>query len=528
MDENGRRRIAIACQGGGAHAAFAAGVLKKILEEIRSNNEYQIVALSGTSGGAICALLAWYGLIENKEHRAIDLLETFWKEENSVTWPEEAWFANTILLSMSRWLENSIGMPTINPYDISKVFDSVPPLRSPAYWQSQLNKMLKKQTGKESIEDHVVHWGKEEVSSSEYGPVLYIGAANPITGEFRVFRSHKPEENDESGAGDEKDETFIFNRSPNDGISVDAVLASAAIPFIFKAVRTGKAVYWRRRDPHPRVADGVYWDGLYSSNPPIRELAELKPDEIWVIQINPEEINNEPKSTGDIEDRRNELAGNLSLNQELYFVRTINELVRRFGKYEGERIKLGDRSGRHKKEYTIIKVRRVELTRRLDYYSKLDRDATSIKKLMDHDSEKEAAPFLQAVSTLYAFEQAWERALMLTEQRNIDDAVDSVMDLLGDGAKIKLVPPTDSSASERCWDDEEKIRNKVRWCLRRNFSVEQTRYYRVEGDTFSWWMLATADHLHAPVKGRVELVTSQGKIQSFTFYPLDINTLEKV
>ena len=54
--------MAIACQGGGSHTAFTAGVLKKLLrtEEMKG---YEVVGLSGTSGGAVCALLAWHNLL---------------------------------------------------------------------------------------------------------------------------------------------------------------------------------------------------------------------------------------------------------------------------------------------------------------------------------------------------------------------------------------------------------------------------------------------------------------------------------
>jgi NTE family protein len=58
----GERRVAIACQGGGSHTAFTAGVLGRLLgaEEL---NRYEIVGLSGTSGGAVCALLAWTAVV---------------------------------------------------------------------------------------------------------------------------------------------------------------------------------------------------------------------------------------------------------------------------------------------------------------------------------------------------------------------------------------------------------------------------------------------------------------------------------
>ena len=64
----GPRRVAIACQGGGSHTAFTAGVLSRLLDGgvldggVPDGDEldggYEIVGLSGTSGGAVCALLA--------------------------------------------------------------------------------------------------------------------------------------------------------------------------------------------------------------------------------------------------------------------------------------------------------------------------------------------------------------------------------------------------------------------------------------------------------------------------------------
>ena len=71
--------IAIACQGGGSHAAFAAGVLSALLApEFR--DRYQLIALSGTSGGAICAALAWSGLIRGGADEARRRLIDFWRE----------------------------------------------------------------------------------------------------------------------------------------------------------------------------------------------------------------------------------------------------------------------------------------------------------------------------------------------------------------------------------------------------------------------------------------------------------------
>src|SRR4029077_17421339 len=55
-------KVAIACQGGGSHAAFAAGILSGLLRPGR-RERFQLVALTGTSGGAVCASLAWRGLV---------------------------------------------------------------------------------------------------------------------------------------------------------------------------------------------------------------------------------------------------------------------------------------------------------------------------------------------------------------------------------------------------------------------------------------------------------------------------------
>ena len=57
-----QRRIAIACQGGGSQCAFVAGALKALFAR-RVQDRYRIVGLSGTSGGAFTAALAWEGRV---------------------------------------------------------------------------------------------------------------------------------------------------------------------------------------------------------------------------------------------------------------------------------------------------------------------------------------------------------------------------------------------------------------------------------------------------------------------------------
>ena len=63
------KKVAIGCQGGGMHAAFGVGVLTEVLIDIRDKKRVELAGLSGTTAGALCALMAWYGLAPKKNGR---------------------------------------------------------------------------------------------------------------------------------------------------------------------------------------------------------------------------------------------------------------------------------------------------------------------------------------------------------------------------------------------------------------------------------------------------------------------------
>jgi NTE family protein len=108
-----------------------------------------------------------------------------------------------------------------------------------------------------------------------------------------------------------------------------------------------------------------------------------KPDEIWVIQINPLKRRTEPRRLGEILDRRNEMAGNLSLQQELYHIRKINRLIR-----SGV---IQDR------KYKLVTVRVVALDEDLPLESKLDRRPAFIDRMM-RCGDAAAAEFLRSIT----------------------------------------------------------------------------------------------------------------------------------
>ena len=92
MTPPARPRVVIACQGGGSHTAFTAGVLERLLQPERLE-EYDVVGLSGTSGGAVCATLAWVALVEGDPARAGRLLEGFWSDNSATVSPYDTPFS---------------------------------------------------------------------------------------------------------------------------------------------------------------------------------------------------------------------------------------------------------------------------------------------------------------------------------------------------------------------------------------------------------------------------------------------------
>src|SRR3954469_16706929 len=106
-------RVAIACQGGGSHTAFTAGVLQGLLEDLPDDAE--VVALSGTSGGAICAALAWDGLVRGDLPAAIEKLHGFW-QAMSASEPWDQMVNQTLMNVMS--LRDLMVLPEISPYHL--------------------------------------------------------------------------------------------------------------------------------------------------------------------------------------------------------------------------------------------------------------------------------------------------------------------------------------------------------------------------------------------------------------------------
>ena len=95
----------------------------------------------------------------------------------------------------------------------------------------------------------------------------------------------------------------------------------------------------------------------------------------------------EPKTPGAIADRRNELAGNISLYQELHFIKSVNEWIEK-GYFKAELAK----------KLKPIKIRVLQMSKQLsdslNYWTKLSRDRDLVDTLIE-DGENQAGDFLR-------------------------------------------------------------------------------------------------------------------------------------
>ncbi|HZS71280.1 MAG TPA: patatin-like phospholipase family protein [Candidatus Acidoferrum sp.] len=303
-----KRRVGIACQGGGSHTAFTAGVLQGLMERLPSDTE--VVALSGTSGGAICATLAWDGLVRRDRKLAIQKLREFW-DAMAAREPWDRVF-NQYLLGMIE-LRDVMGMPEISPYQL------------PTWGEERFRNLLLQYFNFEEL---------RQLARRPGAPIIRISAVEVLSGHFEMF--------------------------DGESLCVECILASAAIPELYRAVS---------------VPDrGIYWDGLFSQNPPIKELIRHRIDELWLIQINSSTCLRIPTEPHEIADRRNALAGNLSMEQELRFIEVINRAIAE-GKLNNS-------------DFRPVRVERIALDRDLGYRSKLDRKAELLDELRDYGKVK--------------------------------------------------------------------------------------------------------------------------------------------
>lgn len=264
MGDN-RKPINVALQGGGSHGAFTWGVLDTLLEDGR----VEIKGVSGTSAGAMNAVVMADGMVRNGPDGAREALHDFWSGVADAA--RRSPIQRTLIDRMlGEWsLDRSPGYlwmdilgRVASPYDLNPM--NLNPLRD--------------------LVDALIDFDRVKRCSAFE---LFLSATNVETGRVRVFTRQE--------------------------LSADVVMASACLPHLFQAVEIG----------------GVpYWDGGYMGNPVLFPLFPKRlPDDIVIVQINPVERKGAPRSAREIQDRVNEITFNASLLKELRAIEFVGRLL---------------------------------------------------------------------------------------------------------------------------------------------------------------------------------------------------------
>ena len=261
-----RHDINLALQGGGAHGAFAWGVLDRLLEEERLSFE----GVSATSAGAMNAAVLAQGLIDGDRAAAKELLREFWKTVSGL-----AFLSPVRSTPFDKLLESVGALPPSQLY-----LDLITRVMSP-YQFNPLNL--------NPLKEILCRFVDFPRLAADCPLKLFLSATNVRTGKIRVFESTD--------------------------VTADTVMASACLPFIFQAVE---------------IDGEAYWDGGYMGNPAIFPLIyECESRDVLLVHINPISRRNVPMDAVSILDRVNEISFNASLMREMRAIAFVSDLIDR-------------------------------------------------------------------------------------------------------------------------------------------------------------------------------------------------------
>jgi NTE family protein len=256
--------IDLALQGGGSHGAFTWGVLDRLLEE----NWLRIAAISGTSAGAMNAAALVDGWAQEGAEGARRALANYWRR-----------VSRAAALSPLRRspLDRLMGRWTLDTSPAYIALDLISRLLSPY----DLNP-----TGFNPLRKILVE--SIDFQRLAESPIkLFVTATNVRTGRGRIFRNRE--------------------------ITAEVLLASACLPTMFRAVE---------------IDGEAYWDGGYAGNPTITPLIrESDAHDTIIVQINPRERADMPRSAADILNRLNEISFNSPLMKELRMIALLRQVA---------------------------------------------------------------------------------------------------------------------------------------------------------------------------------------------------------
>lgn len=250
-----RKRVNLALQGGGAHGAYTWGVLDHLLEDGR----IEIAGISGTSAGAVNAVMLADGLARGGPDAARQRLADFWRAAS---------IGGNLPGAQRAVMDRMLSFVPLDGTPVRYFFDTMSRFLSP-YDVNPLNI--------NPLKDLIGRFVDFEAVRDCRDRKLFISATNVHTGRMRVFAREE--------------------------ITADVVMASAALPLVFQAVEI---------DGEP------YWDGGFTGNPPLLPLVESAPaDDILLVQITPLLRKDTPTAARDIMQRVSEITFSSAVDAEL-------------------------------------------------------------------------------------------------------------------------------------------------------------------------------------------------------------------
>jgi len=262
-----RRRINLALQGGGAHGAFTWGVLDRLMRDGR----IFIDGISGTSAGAMNAVVFTDGFIKGGRQGAIDSLEIFWKE----------------ISARAMMTSGHAGFPWSTPGGNQWNVDDSPPFVMADFMMRMFSPYQFNPLDLNPLRDILAEQVDFDALRKRKDIKLFVSATNVRTCKLKVFRT--------------------------DEMYVESLLASACLPLVFKAVE---------------FEGEQYWDGGYLANPAIAPLIhDCVSKDVLIVQINPMNRPDVPKTTREILNRINEVSFNSTLAREMSGIYTISKLI---------------------------------------------------------------------------------------------------------------------------------------------------------------------------------------------------------
>ena len=259
-----RKRIDLALQGGGAHGAFTWGVLDRLLEDER----IEIEGLSGTSAGAMNGVVIADALVRGDESTAREALHDFWAAVSRAGMaspvrrtPLDVWLGSWSLDHSPGYIAFDLMSRLVSPYQFNPL--NLNPLRDILAARVDFERVRRCPDLK-----------------------LFVAATNVRSGKQRIFTREE--------------------------MSVDAVMASSCLPFLFQAVE---------------IDGEAYWDGGYMGNPALFPLMQhCQSRDIVIVQINPIYRRQLPTTAAAIMNRLNEITFNAALIKEVRMVAMLQNL----------------------------------------------------------------------------------------------------------------------------------------------------------------------------------------------------------